>query len=117
MFALFTARLAAPQAFGEIFPASLASSQARLESDARWPHPVETAGYHQELQALGGSGREPDAPGSLPYGQTQLVGDLRASADLGWASPSASSSQAPPQPHLSLGGVFVLIHGPIYLTL
>ena len=42
--ALFTARLAAPQIFGEFFPASLAPSQARLESDARCPHPVETAG-------------------------------------------------------------------------
>ena len=115
--ALFTARLAAPQAFGEFFPASLAPSQARLESDARCPHPVETAGYQQELQALGGSGREPDAPGSLPYGQAQLGGDLRASAGLGWASPSTSSSQAPPQPPLSPGGVFVLIHSPIYLTM
>ena len=41
---LFTARLAAPQAFGEFIPASVAPSQARLESDARCPHPVGTAG-------------------------------------------------------------------------
>ena len=80
---LFTARLGAPQAIGEFLPASHAPSQARLESDACCPHPVETAGHHQESQALGGSGREPDAPGSLPYGQTQLGGDLRASAGLG----------------------------------
>ena len=66
---LFTARLAAPQAIGDFLPASHAPSQARLESDARCPHPVETAGYHQESQALGGLGREPDAPGSLPYDQ------------------------------------------------
>ena len=102
---LFTARLAAPQVIGEFLPASHAPSQARL--DARCPHPVETSGHHQESQALGGSGREPDAPGSLPYGQAQLGGDLRASAALGWASPSASSSQAPRQPPLSPGGVFV----------
>ena len=63
---LFTARLAAPQAVGDFLPASHAPSQAWPESDARWPHPVETAGYHQESQALGGSGREPDAPGSPP---------------------------------------------------
>ena len=74
---LFTARLAAPQAIGDFLPASRAPSQARLGSDARCPHPVETAGHHQESQALGGSGREPDAPGSLPYGQAQLGGDLR----------------------------------------
>ena len=66
---LFTARLAAPQAVGDFLPASHAPSQARPESDARCLHPVETAGYHQESQALEGSGREPDAPGSLPYGQ------------------------------------------------
>ena len=82
-------------------------SQARPESDARCPHPVETAGYHQESQALGGSGREPDAPGSLPYGQAQLGGDLRASTDLGWASLSASPLQAPRQLPLAPGGVFV----------
>ena len=104
---LFTARLAASQAVGDFLPASHAPSQVRPESDARCPHPVETAGYHQESQALGGLGREPDAPGSLPYGQAQLGGDLRASAGLGWASPSASSSQAPRQPPLAHGGVFV----------
>ena len=52
---LFTARLAVPQVIGEFLPASHAPSQARLGSDARCPHPVETAGHHQELQALGGS--------------------------------------------------------------
>ena len=104
---LFTARLAALQAVGDFIPASLAPSPVRPESDTRCPHPVETAGYHQESQALGGSGREPDAPGSLPYGQAQLGGDLRTSAGLGWASPSASSLQAPPQPPLAPGGVFV----------
>ena len=46
-------------------------------------------------------------PGSLPYGQAQLGGDLRASAGLGWASPPASSSQALRQPPLAPGGVFV----------
>ena len=104
---LFTARLAALQAIGDFIPATLAPSQARPESDACCPHPVETAGCHQESQALGGSGREPDAPGSFPYGQAQLGGDLRASAGLGWASPSTSSSQAPPQPPLAPGWVFV----------
>ena len=44
---------------------------------------------------------------SLPYGQAQLGGDLRASAGLGWASPPSSSSQAPRQPPLAPGGVFV----------
>ena len=104
---LFTARLATPQAIGDFLPASHAPSQARLESDARCPHPVETAGSHQESQALGGSDREPDAPGSLPYGQAKLGGDLWASAGLGWASPSASSSQAPRQPPLAPSGVFI----------
>ena len=104
---LFTARLAAPQAVGDFLPASHAPSQTRPESDACCPHPVETAGYHQESQALGGSGWEPDAPGSLPYGQAQLGGDLRASAGLGWASPSASPSQAPRQLPLAPGGVFL----------
>ena len=47
------------------------------------------------MQALGGSGREPDAPGSLPYGQVQLGEDLRASAGLNGASPSTSSLQVP----------------------
>ena len=54
---LFTARLAAPQAFCVSPSASQAPSQAQLESDARGSHPVGTAGFHQELQALGGSGR------------------------------------------------------------
>ena len=75
----FTARLAAPQAFC----ISPSASQARLESDARCPHPVGTAGFHQESQALGGSGREPDATGSLHDRQAKLGGDLRASAGLG----------------------------------
>ena len=104
---LFTARLAAPQAVGDFLPASHAPSQAQPESDARCLHPVETAGYHQESQALSGLGREPDAPGSLPYSQGQFGGDLRASAGLGWASPSASPLQAPRQPPLAPGGVFV----------
>ena len=104
---LFTARLAAPQAVGDFLPASHAPSQARPESDARCPHPVETAGYHEESQALGGSGREPDAPGSLPYGQAQLGGDLQASAGLGWASLSASPLQAPRQLPVAPGGVLV----------
>ena len=104
---LLTARLAAPQAIGDFLPASHAPSQTRLESDTRCPHPVETAGHHQESQALGGSGREPDAPVTLPFGQAQLGGDLRASAGLGWALPPSSSSQAPRQPSLAPGGVFV----------
>ena len=104
---LFTARLAAPQALGDFLPASHAPSQTRLESDARCPHPVETAGHHQESQALGGSGREPYAPATLPYGQAQLSRDVRASAGLGWDSPPSSASQAPRQPPAAPGGVFV----------
>ena len=73
---LFTARLAAPQAFCVSPSASQAPSQARLESDARGSHPVGTAGFHQESQALGGSGREPDATGSLHDRQAKLGGDL-----------------------------------------
>ena len=92
---LFQSRLAAPQAIGDFLPASHAPSQARLESDARRPHPVVTAGHHQESQALGGSGREPDAPVTLPYGQAQLGRDVRTSAGLGWAPPPSSTSQAP----------------------
>ena len=42
---LFQSRLAAPQAVGDSLPASQAPSQARLESDSRSPHPVETAGH------------------------------------------------------------------------
>ena len=104
---LFTARLAAPQALGDFLPASHAPSLTRLESDARCPHPVETAGHHQESQALGGSGRDPDAPATLPYGQAQLGWDVRASTGLGWASPPSSASQAPRQPPPAPGGVFV----------
>ena len=85
----------------------LPASHAQLESDTRCPHPVETAGHHQESQALGGSGRGPDALGSLPYGQAQLGGDLRASAGLSWTSPPAPSSQALRLPPLAPGGVFV----------
>ena len=73
---LFQSRLAAPQAIGDFLPASRAPSQARLESDARSPHPVETAGHPQESQALGGSGREPYEPVTLPYGQAQLSRDV-----------------------------------------
>ena len=82
---LLQSRLAAPQVIGDFLPASHAPSQARLESDARSPHPVETAGHPQESQALGGSGREPDEPVTLPYGQAQLCRGVRASAGLGWA--------------------------------
>ena len=104
---LFQSRLAAPQAIGDFLPASHASSQARLESDARSPHPVETAGHPQESQALRGSGREPDEPVTLPYDQAQLGRDVRASAGLGWAPPPSSTSQAPRQPPPAPGGVFV----------
>ena len=62
---LFSTRLAAPQATFVSSPASQAPSQAWLESATRGPHPVETAGFHQESQALGGLGREPDVPGSF----------------------------------------------------
>ena len=102
---LFQSRLAAPQAIGDFLPASHASSQARLELDARSSHPVETAGHPQESQALGGSGREPDEPVTLPYGQAQLGRDVRASAGLGWAL-LPSTSQAPRQPPPARGGVF-----------
>ena len=44
--ALFQYRLAAPQVIGDFLPASHAPSQTRLESDARCPHSVETAGHH-----------------------------------------------------------------------
>ena len=100
---LFTARLAAPQAFCVSPSASQAPSQARLESDARCPHPVGTAGFHQESQALGGSVREPDATGSLHDRQAKLGGDLRASAGHGWGSPSM---QAPRHSPLAPGGFF-----------
>ena len=43
------------------------------QSDARSPHPVETAGHPQESQALGGSGMEPAEPVNLSYGQDQLA--------------------------------------------
>ena len=59
------------------------------------------------MQALGGSGREPDAPVTFPYGQAQLGRDVWASAGLGWAPPPYSTSQAPRQPPLASGGVFV----------
>ena len=101
---LFTARLAAPQAFCDSPSASQAPSQARLESDARGSHPVGTAGFHHESQALGGSGREPDATGSLHDRQAKLVGDLWASAGLGWGAPSVQSPRLTP---LAPGGVFV----------
>ena len=104
---LFQSRLAAPQAVGDFLPASQAPSQARLESDVRRPHPVETAGHTQESQALGGSGREPDEPVTLPYGQAQLGRGVRASACLGWAPPPSSTSQAPRQPPPAPSGVFV----------
>ena len=95
---LFQSRLAAPQAVGDFLPASQAPSQARLESDARSPHPVET---------LEGSGRVPDEPVTLPYGQAQLGRGVRASAGLGWAPPPSSASQALRQPQSTPGGVFV----------
>ena len=104
---LFQSRLAAPQAIGDFLPASHAPSQARLESDARSPHPVETAGHPQESQALGGSGREPNEPVTLPYGQAQLGRDVRSSSGLGWAPLPSSTSQAPRQPPPAPSGVFV----------
>ena len=104
---LFQSRLAAPQAVGDFLPASQAPSQARLESDARSPHPVETAGHPLESQALGGSSREPDEPVTLPYGQAQLGRGMRAPAGLGWVPPPSSASQAPRQPQPAPGGVFV----------
>ena len=104
---LFQSRLAAPQVTSDFLPASHAPSQTRLESDARCPHPVETAGHRQESQALGGSGRELDEPVTLPYGQAQLGRDVRASAGLGWSPPPSSASQAPGQPPPAPGGVFV----------
>ena len=56
------------------------------------------------MQALGGSGREPDATGSLHDRLAKLGGDLRASAGLGWGAPSM---QAPRHSPLAPGGVFV----------
>ena len=103
----FQSRLAAPQAIGDFLPSSHAPSQARLESDAHSPHPVETAGHPQESQVLGGSGREPDEPVTLSYGLVQLGRDVRASAGLGWAPPPSSASQALRQPPPAPGGVFV----------
>ena len=104
---LFQSRLAAPHAIGDFLPAFHSPSQARLESDARSPHPVETAGHPQESQARGGSGREPDEPVTLPYSQAQLGRDVRASAGLGWAPPPSFTSQAPRQPPPASSGVFV----------
>ena len=101
---LFTARLAAPHAFCVSPSASQAPSQARLKSDARCPHPIGTDGFQQESQALGGSGREPDATSSLHDRQAKLGGDLRASAGLSWGAPSM---QAPRHSPLAPGGVFV----------
>ena len=104
---LFQSRLAAPQAVSDFLPDSQAPSQTRLESDARSPHPVETAGHPQESQALGGSGMEPAEPVTLPYGQAKLGKGVRASVGLGWAPLPASASQAPRQPPPDPGGVFV----------
>ena len=85
---LFQSRLAAPQAFDGSLPASQAPSQARLESDALYPHPVETAGHTQESQALGGSGMERDEPVTLPCSQAMLGRGVRASAGLGRPRPT-----------------------------
>ena len=49
------------------------SSQARLELDVRDPHPGSTAGYHQELQALGGPDRTPAVPSATPLSISQGV--------------------------------------------
>ena len=73
-------------------------SQARLESDARSPHPVETAGHPQESQALGGSGMEPAESVTLPCSQAKLGRGVRASAGHSWA---------PLQPRPTPGRVFV----------
>ena len=114
---LFQPSLAAPQAIGDFLPTSHAPSQARLESDSHSPHPVETAGHHQESQALGGLGREPDEPVTLPYGQAQLGRDVRASAGLGWAPPPSSTSQAPCQPPPAPGGVLFCLYPRLLLVL
>ena len=46
------------------------TSQARLESDVLdphlGPHPGSTAGYHHQLQALGGPDRSPAVPYDVP---------------------------------------------------
>ena len=53
---------------GLCLPASLllVTSQARLESDVLDPHPGSTAGYHHQLQALGGPDRSPSVPYDVP---------------------------------------------------
>ena len=104
---LFQARLAAPQAFDGSLPASQALSQARLESDARCPQPVETAGHPQESQALGGLGMEPAEHVTLPCSQAKLGRGVRASAGHSWAPPPSAASRAPLQPRPTPGGVFV----------
>ena len=104
--ALFQARLAAPQAIDGSLPASQVPGQARLESDARSPHPVKTVGHPQESQALGGSGVEPAEPVTLPCSQAKLGRGVRASAGHNWAPPPSAASQAPLQPWPTPGGVF-----------
>ena len=104
---LFQARLAAPQAVDGSLPASQAPSQARLESNARSPHPVETAGHPQESQALGGSGMEPAELFTLPCSQAKLGRGVHASAGHSWAPPPSAASQAPLQPWPTPDGVFV----------
>ena len=91
---LFQARLVALQAIDGSLPAS----HARLESDARSPHPVETAGHPEDSQALGGSGMEPPEPVTLPCSQAKLGRGVRASAGHSWAPPRRrlSSSRGPP---------------------
>ena len=44
----------------------LVTSQARLELDVLDPHPGSTAGYHHQLQALGGPDRSPAVPYDVP---------------------------------------------------
>ena len=99
--ALLNSQLAAPQASLDSAPASQAPSPARLESDARSPHPVLTAGHPQESQALGGSGPMPDEGVNIPLSQGPL-----ASAGLGWAPLPSAVPQALLQPSHALGGVF-----------
>ena len=48
-------------------PLPQVTSQARLESDVRGPLPGSTAGFHQELQALGGPDGYPAVPSVAQY--------------------------------------------------
>ena len=105
--ALLNSQLASPQASLDSAPASQAPGPAWLESDARSPHPVLTAGHPQESQALGGSGPAPDEGENILLSQAHISQGPLASAGLGWAPLPSAVPQAPLQPSHASGGVFL----------